>query len=97
MLNAILVPVGILGVFGLVFGIGLAIAAKVFEVYEDPRVPLVRAALPGANCGGCGLPGCDAGLQTLLMGQLPSMPVRLVVLTVLLPLLKLWAWKQGVQ
>lgn len=36
MLNAILVPVGILGVFGWLL-IGLAIAAKVFEVYEDPR------------------------------------------------------------
>ena len=68
MLSAILVPVGILGVFGLVFGIGLAIAAKVFEVYEDPRVPMVRAALPGANCGGCGLPGCDALASNIVDG-----------------------------
>lgn len=68
MLNAILVPVGILGVFGLVFGIGLAIAAKVFEVYEDPRVPMIRAALPGANCGGCGLPGCDALASGIVNG-----------------------------
>lgn len=69
MLEAILVPVGILGVFGLIFGIGLAIAAKVFEVYEDPRVPLVRAALPGANCGGCGLPGCDALASNIVGGS----------------------------
>ncbi|WKY43029.1 RnfABCDGE type electron transport complex subunit B [Eubacteriaceae bacterium ES2] len=68
MLNAILVPVGVIGVFGLVFGVGLAIASKVFEVYVDPRVPEVRAALPGANCGGCGLPGCDALAANIVDG-----------------------------
>jgi len=69
MLNAILVPVGILGLFGLVFGIGLAIAAKVFEVDVDHRFPIVRAALPGANCGGCGLPGCDALALAIINGE----------------------------
>lgn len=69
MLNAILVPVGILGAFGLIFGLGLAIAAKVFEVYVDPRVPMVREVLPGANCGGCGLPGCDALASGIVNGE----------------------------
>lgn len=69
MLNAILVPIGILSAFGLLFGIGLAIAARVFEVPEDPRVPMVRAALPGANCGGCGLPGCDALANAIVAEQ----------------------------
>ncbi|MBC3797661.1 RnfABCDGE type electron transport complex subunit B [Acetobacterium tundrae] len=69
MLNAILVPIGIISAFGLLFGIGLAIAAKVFEVPEDPRIPLVRAALPGANCGGCGFPGCDALAGSIVEGS----------------------------
>ena len=69
MLTTILVPVGILGAFGLVFGVGLAIAAKVFEVYIDPRVLLIRAALPGANCGACGLPGCDALASDIVEGK----------------------------
>ncbi len=71
MLNAILVPVIMLGIFGLVFGIGLAVAAKVFEVEVDERVPLVREALPGANCGGCGLPGCDAFANAVVNGEVP--------------------------
>ena len=29
-----------------------------FEVYEDPRIAQVQEVLPGANCGGCGYPGC---------------------------------------
>ncbi|MGV8905032.1 MAG: RnfABCDGE type electron transport complex subunit B [Acetobacterium sp.] len=71
MLNAILVPVGILGLFGLVFGIGLAIAAKVFEVEVDHRFPIVRAALPSANCGACGYPGCDAFAGAIINGEAP--------------------------
>lgn len=45
-------------------GIGAAGAAllyatsKKFEVYEDPRIAQVQEALPAANCGGCGFPGC---------------------------------------
>lgn len=31
-------------------------------------MPLVRAALPGANCGGCGLPGCDALASNIVDG-----------------------------
>ena len=29
-----------------------------FKVEEDPRIDLVTAVLPGANCGGCGFAGC---------------------------------------
>jgi Na+-translocating ferredoxin:NAD+ oxidoreductase RNF subunit RnfB len=29
-----------------------------FKVDEDPRIAEVQDALPGANCGGCGYPGC---------------------------------------
>ena len=52
------VPVIILGAMGLIFGLILAFAAKFFEVKIDPRVEEIIAALPGANCGACGMPGC---------------------------------------
>ncbi|MEG0377768.1 MAG: RnfABCDGE type electron transport complex subunit B, partial [Eubacterium sp.] len=65
----LLIPVLILGVMGLIFGAGLALAAKIFEVKTDERVPLVRAALPGANCGGCGYPGCDALAAAMVKGD----------------------------
>lgn len=69
MIMELLIPVGILGAMGLIFGAGLAIASKVFEVKTDERVPLVRAALPGANCGGCGFPGCDALAASIVAGD----------------------------
>ncbi len=33
-------------------------AAQKFKVFEDPRIDEVEDALPSANCGGCGYPGC---------------------------------------
>ena len=58
-MNTIIYAVIVLGVMAVVFGLILAIAAKVFEVQVDPRLPEIQAALAGANCGGCGYPGCD--------------------------------------
>lgn len=54
----ILIAVISLGAIGAVGAIFLYAASKKFEVYEDPRIAQVQAVLPGANCGGCGYPGC---------------------------------------
>ena len=61
-LNSLLV----LGGMGFVFAVALAIAAKLLAVERDPRIDLVQEALPGANCGACGFPGC-AGLATAIV------------------------------
>ena len=46
-------------ILGGVLGVALAIAAKVFAVKVDERIPKITEKLPGANCGGCGYPGCS--------------------------------------
>jgi electron transport complex protein RnfB len=69
MLNDIMWPVIALGALGLILGLGLAIAAKVFAVKVDPKVEEVRQLLPGANCGGCGFPGCDGFAKALAAGE----------------------------
>lgn len=38
----------------------LFLVGQRFKVEEDPRVEEVQEALPAANCGGCGFPGCAA-------------------------------------
>ncbi len=50
----------IMGGLGLIIGVVLAAASQIFYVYIDPKILKVEDALPGANCGGCGLPGCSA-------------------------------------
>ncbi len=65
----ILLSLASLGALGLLFGLGLGYAGKKFKVEEDERVPLVREALPGANCGGCGFAGCDAFATAVVKGE----------------------------
>jgi len=57
-----------LGAMGLAFGAALAIAAKKLAVETDPREGKVLEALPGANCGGCGYPGCAAYAAAVVSG-----------------------------
>ncbi|WP_425446572.1 RnfABCDGE type electron transport complex subunit B [Dethiothermospora halolimnae] len=71
MVENILYPVATLGGLGLLFGVGLAIASRVFAVEVDPKVEKVRLALPGANCGACGYPGCDAFADAVVKGDAP--------------------------
>jgi Na+-translocating ferredoxin:NAD+ oxidoreductase RNF subunit RnfB len=67
----IVIPAIVLTALGLLFGAGLAWAGKVFAVENDPRVDAVRAALPGANCGACGFPGCDGLSMAIVAGEAP--------------------------
>ena len=47
----ILIAILALGGLGLLFGLVLSIASKVFYVEEDPRLQELRECLPGADCG----------------------------------------------
>ena len=58
-MDPILLTALVLGAIGLVCGVALAIVAKKFAVPENLLVADILAVLPGANCGGCGRPGCD--------------------------------------
>ena len=65
MLGGILV----MGALGVVVGAGLAVASKIFHVHVDPKIEAVEDALPGANCGGCGVPGCGANAVAIVSGK----------------------------
>ena len=62
----------VLGGLGLAAALVLSVASKVFYVYVDPRVELVEDNLAGANCGGCGYPGCNAAAITVVAGKAPA-------------------------
>lgn len=67
-MNLILSAVIVLGAIALVAAVILYVCSKKFAVYEDPRIADVTAALPGANCGGCGFPGCSGMADALVKG-----------------------------
>lgn len=59
-MEAIFIPTLVIAAVALVCGVALAFVAKRFAVAENPLVAKLAAALPGANCGGCGHAGCEA-------------------------------------
>lgn len=67
-MNFILIAVIVLGCIALVSAVILYVCSKKFAVHEDPRLGQVTALLPGANCGGCGYPGCSGMASALVKG-----------------------------
>ncbi|NOZ03723.1 MAG: RnfABCDGE type electron transport complex subunit B [FCB group bacterium] len=68
-INALIVSMVSMGGMGFLFSLGLSLAGKKLQVEEDPRVALIREELPGANCGGCGYPGCGNFAENLTLGK----------------------------
>jgi len=64
MSEVVLYTILILTAIGVVAAVILFFVAKKFNVIEDPRIDEVEEALPSANCGGCGFPGCRAFAET---------------------------------
>ena len=60
MTNSLLYTIISLSSIGVLAAVILYLVAQKFKVIEDPQIDEVEKALPGANCGGCGYPGCRA-------------------------------------
>jgi len=67
----VLIGIAVLGIMGAIFGAVLAYASKIFYVEVDPKQAAVRECLAGANCGGCGYPGCDGYAAAVAKGEAP--------------------------
>ena len=70
-MEIILISVLVVGGTGLLIGLILSFAGKKFAVSTDEREALIREALPGNNCGGCGFPGCDGAAAAVASGAAP--------------------------
>ncbi len=67
-MNFILIAVLVLCGIALVSSVVLYVCSKKFAVHEDPRIGQVTSLLPGANCGGCGYPGCAGMAGAMVKG-----------------------------
>lgn len=73
MIKNILTPVIAMAALGLVFGLGLAYALKLFRIEVDPKIFKILSMLPGTNCGSCGKAGCAGFAEALAKGEaIPS-------------------------
>ncbi|MFZ5859385.1 MAG: RnfABCDGE type electron transport complex subunit B [Spirochaetota bacterium] len=72
MVGTILITFGFSAVLALVLGVALGFFREKFKVERDPKIDEVREALPGANCGACGYPGCDGYSEAVATGRAPT-------------------------
>ncbi|MBR1724120.1 MAG: RnfABCDGE type electron transport complex subunit B [Ruminococcus sp.] len=63
-----LIPVLIVGGCGVLAGVLLTVASKVFYVKVDERIAKISEALPQANCGACGYAGCADYANAIVNG-----------------------------
>lgn len=69
MIKDLLLPVAAMAALGLIFGVGLAYALKIFGIKIDPAIALILSRLPGTNCGACGKAGCAGFAEALKKGE----------------------------
>ncbi|MGB8491014.1 MAG: RnfABCDGE type electron transport complex subunit B [Bacteroidales bacterium] len=66
MSSTILITIITLSLLSLLSALILYFVAQKFKVFEDPRIDEIQAALPSANCGGCGFAGCRNFAEALV-------------------------------
>ena len=69
MMTTIGISAAIVGGLGILIGLMLGFADRLFAVKTDEREEAVRAALPGNNCGGCGYAGCEGLAAAIVRGE----------------------------
>jgi len=67
--HTIIITVISLGLLALFAAVILYFIAQKFKIFEDPRIDEVLAALPAANCGGCGFAGCRNFAEALVKAE----------------------------
>jgi electron transport complex protein RnfB len=68
-MSAIVIPVLVLSGISLVMAALLAVGRKAFYVEVDERHEKLMDIIPGANCGGCGFPGCSGYASAIVKGE----------------------------
>lgn len=59
----------VVGGTGLIIGLLLGFAGKMFKVETDEEEEIIYKLLPGVNCGACGYPGCDVCASAIASGE----------------------------
>lgn len=68
-MNSVLITIAVLAALGCSLAVILYFVSQKFKVFENPKIAEVEAELPGANCGGCGFPGCHGLAEALTKAE----------------------------
>ena len=67
-----LLPIIIFAILGILAGVLLTVASKVFEVKVDEGIEQIADSLPQANCGACGFAGCADYANAIVEKGVPT-------------------------
>ncbi len=56
---------------GIVLGLMLGFADRLFAVEVNPVIAQVESLMPGSQCGQCGFPGCSAAAAAIVESRAP--------------------------
>lgn len=76
---AIIIAIAVMVVIAVILGIAIAFVSTKFKVEEDPRATTVLPMMPGANCGGCGYPGCSGLVDAFIKGDVTKVKTCKVI------------------
>ena len=89
-MSVVVITAAFAAIIAFILGTALGFFRDFFAVPSDPLADSIREALPGANCGACGFPGCDnyaaaiaagkAGISSCTVGG-PSVAKKLAGIT----------------
>lgn len=66
-----IIPIILFAVLGVLAGVLLTAASKIFAVKTDERLELLSEALPQVNCGSCGYSGCNDYADAIINSNAP--------------------------
>lgn len=75
----ILWTVLVIVVAAVLLGLAIAFVSKKFKVKEDERAVKMLSMMPGANCGGCGYPGCSGLVDAVIRGDVTKVKTCKVI------------------
>jgi len=76
-MNTAIMVVIVMTVIGLIFGLILAFANRVFAIDVNPLIHIVEDILPKGQCGACGYAGCMAYAEAVVTD--PNVPPNLCI------------------
>ncbi len=68
-MKEIIIPSLLIGGIGLIAAAVLTLASRFMGVKANEKEKNILSTLPGANCGACGYPGCEAYAKALASGE----------------------------
>jgi electron transport complex protein RnfB len=75
----IFITIGLMTGIAVLLAVSIAFVSSKFSIKEDERATKMLSMMPGANCGGCGYPGCSGLVTAVIEGKITKIKTCKVI------------------